>query len=180
MPALYLHPADPLWQFAGRNAMINDLREFGLIGPSTAETEAAEFVAGDRFMEHVMFLGCSPQLLPDPAQAKDGQQMCRIRLSCYRKVGFLCTTIRPAVRCGSCRTAAGLSDTDRYDAVYRCINCGKESLVSDLDWRRGAGFGRFFIEIRGVYPHEAVPADALLNRLGELSNCRWKYFYFQG
>ena len=179
MPSLYLHPANPIWQPAGHNSMLDALRDEGLIGPPTAGTDTDEFLAGDRFMERVMFLGCSPQLVLEPSPAGDGQQLCYIRLHCYKEVRFLCSSQRPAVRCDSCRAPARLSDPELHDAVYRCEKCGRESLYSALDWRQGAGFGRFFIEINGVYPHEAVPSDALLNGLGALSNCRWKYFYMQ-
>ena len=179
MPSLYLHPANPLWQPAASNSVSSALRESGLTGPLVAKTTADEYLAGDRFMERVMFLGCSPQLALDPVQSADGQQLCCIRLHNFREVNFLCTGRRPAVRCGTCRANAGLSEPDYYDAVYRCGKCGRESLYSDLDWRKGAGFSQYFIEIRGVYPHEAVPSDALLNRLNTLSDCHWKYFYQQ-
>jgi len=180
MPSLYLHPANPLWRPAAHNSMGSALREFGLAGPLIEETKVNEYVAGDRFMERIVFLGCSPQLPLAPAQPGDGQQPCYIHLHDNREVSFLCATRRPAVRCGDCRTAAGLSEPDCYDSVFLCEKCGMESLYSDLDWRKSAGFGRFFIEIKGVYPHEAVPSDALLNRLDALSDCRWKYFYLHG
>ena len=179
MPFLYLHPANPIWQPAGHNSVLDTLRDAGLIGPPTARTDTDEFLAGDRFMERVMFLGCSPQLVLEPSQVGDGQQLCSIRLRRYKEVRFLCSTRHLAVRCDGCRAHARLSDPELHDAVYRCEKCGRESLYSDLDWRQGAGFGCFFIEINGVYPHEAVPSDALLNGLGVVSNCCWKYFYMQ-
>ena len=179
MPSLYLHPANPIWQPAGHNSVLDTLRDAGLIGPPTARTDTDEFLAGDRFMQRVMFLGCSPQLVLEPSQVGDGQQLCSIRLRRYKEVRFLCSTRHLAVRCDGCRAHARLSDPELHDAVYRCEKCGRESLYSDLDWRQGAGFGCFFIEINGVYPHEAVPSDALLNGLGVVSNCCWKYFYMQ-
>ncbi|MFQ5643702.1 MAG: hypothetical protein ACE5FQ_08380 [Thiogranum sp.] len=180
MPSLYLHPADALWQPAEYDAMIDALCATGLIGRPGAQAGTDGFPAGDRFMQQIMFLGCSPQPVFDPSQAQDGSQPCCVHLRCYEEVRFLGTERCPAVRCAGCRTPARLPGPHSHDALYRCGQCGNESRFPDLDWRKGAGFGRFFIEISGVYPHEAVPSDALLNTLGTLSGCHWKYFYTQG
>ena len=42
-----------------------------------------------------------------------------------------------------------------------------------------AGFGRTFIEIRGIYPSEAVPTDALLDKLQRLADGPWKTIYIK-
>jgi len=177
MPALYLHPADPLWQPAGPDAVAAILHAVGLIGRPDAPTGPGEFAVGERFMEQVMFLGCAPQ--PAPALAADGAQPCSIRLHHYQQVRLLQDEPRPAVRCAACRAAVHLSTPYTCQVLYHCEQCGREALLPELDWRKGAGFARFFIEIRGIYPHEAVPSDALLNTLGGLSGGDWDYFYIR-
>jgi hypothetical protein len=153
------------------------LRDLGLIGRLTASEDVAEFQAGERFLKLVTFLGCSPQIVLDPELAGAGQALCYIRLISYREVTLLTGKSKPAVRCPKCRAIVELSNAGSFAAPYQCQQCGNTSRVSDLDWRQTAGFGRCFIEINGIYPHEAVPADNLLNALKDYSHCQWKYFY---
>ena len=51
--------------------------------------------------------------------------------------------------------------------------------LTDLSFRKAAGIGHTFIEIRGIYPSEAVPTDALLNRLQRLSGGPWRTIYIR-
>ena len=177
MPSLLLHADDPLWQAADPDSLASTLHHLGLIGPFRASEHVAEFQAGEQFLRLVMFLGCSPQVVLDTEFAEQGQAVCHIRLLSYREVTLLTGKSMPAVRCAKCRAAVDLSSAGSFAARYRCQQCGNESRVSDLDWRQGAGFGRCFIEVDGIYPHEAVPSDKLLNALRAYSHCDWKYFY---
>jgi hypothetical protein len=177
MPSLLLHADDPLWQAADPDSLASTLHELGLIGSCAASEHVAECQAGEQFLRLVMFLGCSPQVVLDPELAEQGQAVCHIRLLRYREVTLLTGKSKPAVRCTKCRAAVDMSGAASFEACYRCQQCGNESRVSDLDWRQSAGFGRCFIEINGVYPHEAVPSDKLLNALHAYSHRNWKYFY---
>jgi hypothetical protein len=70
-----------------------------------------------------------------------------------------------------------LVSADVFDSHYRCRSCGEQHRLTDLDWRQGAGYGRFFIDINAIYPQEAVPSDKLLLALRDYSGRDWKYFY---
>jgi DNA-directed RNA polymerase subunit RPC12/RpoP len=177
MPSLLLHADDPLWQAAGPDSLASSLRDLGLIGSLTASEHVAEFQAGGQFLKLVMFLGCSPQVVLDPEFAEQGQAVCHIRLLSYSKVTLRAAKSKPAVRCAKCRAAVDVSSAGSFETRYRCQQCGNESRASDLDWRQSAGFGRCFIQVNGIYPHEAVPSDKLLNALHACSHCNWKYFY---
>jgi len=177
MPSLLLHADDPLWQAADPDSLAGALHQLGLIGSFTASEHVAEFLAGEEFLRLVMFLGCSPQVVLDPVLAQQGQAVCLIRLLSYREVTLLTAKSMPAVRCTKCRAAVDRSSAGSFEARYRCQQCGNECRVSDLDWRQSAGFGRCFIEVNGIHPHEAVPSDKLLNALHAYSHCNWKYFY---
>jgi len=177
MPSLLLHADDPLWQPAEQDVLAATLHHLGLIGPLTGSEHVAEFQVGEQFLRLVMFLGCSPQVLLDPELAEQGQAVCCIRLLSYREVTLLTGKSKPAARCTKCRAAVELSAAGSFETRYRCQQCGNASRLSDLDWRQGAGFGRCFIEINGIYPQEAVPSDKLLNALHAYSQRNWKYFY---
>ena len=124
MPALLLHPAEPGWRPEGPGQLRDCLRRIGLIG-EPAPGGGPDYLAGPRFLQQVVFLGCSPnlRLAPDPADPEAAY--CHVRLP-------------PA--------AAG--------AARRCP-----------------------VEIEGVHPHEAVPADSLLAALAALSSCDWRWSY---
>lgn len=177
MPSLLLHADDPRWHPADPQSLVAILLELRLIRPSTASEPVAEFRAGEQFLRLVMFLGCSPHVLLDAETAAQGQVVCHIRLRSYGDVTLLAAKAKPSARCANCRAAADLSSTAAFENGYRCRQCGSESRVSDLDWRQCAGFGRCFVEVSGIHPHEAVPSDKLLNALRAYSQCNWKYFY---
>ena len=70
-------------------------------------------------------------------------------------------------------------ESDPSDYRWNCPECDKQSRPNELDWRQSAGFGRFFVEIWGIHPAEAVPADALMETLGRSTDSRWGFFYVQ-
>ena len=177
MPSLLLHAADPQWRPACPGSLREALQELGLIAAGSASEEPAEFLVGAQFLQLVTFLGCSPHVVLDPDDPEQGQTACCVRLLNYPEVNFVSARPDPAVRCANCRAPAEPSGPHRSDESYRCEQCGKESGLTDLDWRQGAGFARCFIEIVGIHPHEAVPSDKLLNTLRAVSGCGWKYFY---
>jgi hypothetical protein len=177
MPSLLLHAVDPLWRPADPDSLTSTLLELGLIRSRAVADGGGDFPVGEQFLKLVMFLGCSPQVTVDPETTQPGQTACHIRLLSYQRVSFVCAKTPPAARCAKCRAAAELVSVDAYDGRNRCRNCGEEYRLADLDWRQGAGYGRFFVEIQGVYPQEAVPSDKLLIALRGYSRCNWKYFY---
>ena len=177
MPALLLHASDPLWHPTDLNEFIDLLHDLGLIGSRTPSDQFAEFVAGEKFLDLVMFLGCSPQIVLDPETAQPGQTVCRVRMLSYKRVMFISAKASPTARCPRCRAAIDLPRVAGYRAPYQCENCGNAYRLTDLDWRQSAGFGRCFVAIDGIYPQEALPTDKLLNGLCAYSRRDWKHFY---
>ena len=90
-------------------------------------------------------------------------------------------------RCIECRRreeswadviAAWNADPEAYR--WSCPACGHQARPFDLDWRQSAGFGRFFVEVWGIHPAEAIPSDALLDALTRSTRKPWSFFYWQG
>jgi hypothetical protein len=177
MPSLLLHADDACLVPDDQSALVHLLTDLGLTGDTWEDEREYGFWPGQQFLSLVMFLGCSPLVGFDPHQAGEGQPVCRLLMHSYSDVKFLSTTPCPAGRCPHCRTGLKVAQDAPHDGVYTCPGCGRSAVVSDLDWRQGAGFGRFFIEIRGIYPHEAVPTDKLLDTLRDSSGTNWRYFY---
>ena len=62
---------------------------------------------------------------------------------------------------------------------WSCMTCGYTGQLTDLNFRKSAGFGKIFIEIRGIHPSEAIPGEALLASLQTLTGCQWNTLYIK-
>ena len=176
MHSLFLHCENPLWRPDSAGEVARLLGGMGLTGAAQAD-DALLFDAGEQFLALVMFLGCSPQVSLDAQAAADGQPVCRVRLHEAPAVRLLASRPAPALRCPACRAPQSCPDPVAYDRVLTCAACAESFPLHRLDWRRGAGFGCFFVEIENIFPHEAVPADGLMSGLEAFSGARWQYFY---
>ncbi len=176
MHSLVLHCSDPCWRPAHASDVADVLARLGLTGAARPDVPGL-YAAGDAFLSLVTFLGCAPQISLTEADAREGQPVCRVRLHRFDTTTLLASAPPPAPRCPSCRAGVCVPPEAPFDGEIGCAGCGEEHLLHRLDWRRGAGFGRCFVEVENVYPHEAVPAEVLLERLAELSAVRWDYFY---
>lgn len=177
MPSLLLHPDEPDWVPADRADFVALLGNLGLIDAASEAGEGSVFRLGRQFLDLVMFLGCSPHVVIDPQDPDGGQPVCRLRYHVYSDVRFLSARMPPAVRCPHCRAPASGGVQRAPDRPFSCPQCGRISAAQALDWRQAAGFGRCFLELSGIYPHEAVPSDRLMETLRNYSRSPWCYFY---
>ncbi len=177
MASLLLHPNDPLWRLPRPGDLVALLRDLGLLDAEGRLDDPSVYLAGDRFLQLLVFLGCAPQVVLRPDDTGDAQGMCSVRLLAFDTPVFLAANPLPNVRCAGCRAPASLEPGCSFDTRYRCGQCGDTVLAGDLDWRRGAGYGCLFVEVRGIHPQEALPSDKLLQELGRFSRRNWKYFF---
>lgn len=185
---LVLHPAGP--EYAPEDSQLLEcaLREIGLIGARFSGEPASRFLAGERLLELVIFLGCSPAVElapPDDPQSRNQGRFCHVRLPAPTPAGQARSGLRQLqARCPHCRHRVvepeRLLEQVRHGGTgvrWQCPGCGAELAIPDLNWRHSAGFARTFIEIWGVFPHEAVPSDELLDTLSRETGVKWRYFY---
>lgn len=177
MPSLLLFPGDPRWVPGERRAFMASLAELGLIAAADRSDDTGAYHPGPEYLALVMFLGCSPRVSFDPLHNDEGQAAGLLRCHIYSEVRFVAPATLAKARCPRCRAPAGPVDVTAYDRPFLCTKCGWMSTVSDLDWRQVAGFGRCFLDIGGIHPHEAVPSDRLLESLRDRSMCDWRYCY---
>jgi hypothetical protein len=190
---LILLPADPLCPPVNCEQLAGELQAIGLIGAPVALADDVFYPTGDNFLQLVSFLGCSPTIELDPpadlttlVSASATGKFCHLFLDCTASLAFRADSQCPPPRCPECRqpvvdwqTAieAWKQNTARSDWI--CANCGFTGQLTGLQFRKAAGFGRTFIEIRGIYPSEAVPTEALLGTLQRLTNKPWKTIYIK-
>lgn len=189
---LVLYPADPDCPRPAPALLERRLQALGLIGPAFTCAGATAYPVGERFLQLVTFLGCSPAIeleLPadEPARtlACESGRVCHVRLvQTTDGLRFRADARLPAPRCPGCRQPvsdwpARLADWQRDPAhsSWCCGSCGYRGRLYDLNFRKHGGFGHTFIEIHGIHPAEAVPVSALPGALRELSGCDWKILY---
>lgn len=169
---LVLYPTNSKWAPDDLAAFAEQLRQTGLTGK---RHRPGLFSAGPAYLEMIVYLGCSPQIALGETETAT-----TIRLNGPFDMPELITVANARPRCRSCRQTLDLKKTLGWaDETVTCLHCNTSSYAVKLDWRRKAGFARFFIEISNVFESEAVPSDGLLEKLEHLTGQTWDYFYWR-
>jgi len=158
------------------------LSEAGLLGTPLEGCNEA-FAVGERFLQLVIFAGCSVRIELSPMGEVP---FCHIRFTGpFRRPVFLSGRNTRPPRCRNCRGRlrnwqAVRSDRDNAQLVQiPCPTCGETSPPWSYDWKGQAGFGRLFIQVEEIFPGEATPTPALMGLLAASSGCKWRHFYIQ-
>jgi len=158
------------------------LSEAGFLGPPL-EGRNEGFAVGERFLQLVIFAGCSVRIELSPMGEAP---FCHIRFTGpFRRPVFLSGRNTRPPRCRNCRGRlrnwqAVLSDRDNAGpGQITCPACGEASPPWGYDWKGQAGFGRLFLQIEEVFPGEATPTPALMGLLEASNGCKWRHFYIQ-
>ncbi len=176
--SLFLAPENPDSSFSDIETLKKSLVENGLIQPSDSNT----CYCGDSFAQLVTFMGCSPHLVFEPPE--DGNEnYCHIILHHHEQVKLYTGQQTAPPRCPSCRfrLADWKNDREKWserpEQSWECPQCQASHVPATLDWRQSGGAGRLLIEIKNIFPGEAVPVDLLMNSLKNITSEKWRYFY---
>ena len=170
--SLFLYATAPLVDDLTADAIVDWLTLQGLI--RSGQT-APPFTADERLMEFINYLGCSPILTAGGIEAA-------LLVHRFERLTGLGGDSVVTLRYPGCGhviedPARLLQAGDPERCAWRCAECGNEGLAQDINWRKSAGFSNCFIEISGIFPKEALPNDALLRGLADLSGSDWQWFY---
>ena len=164
---------------------IAELQKEGFIGETFNAHQQNGYLIGDHFLKLITFLGCSPHIeVSPPAQLSDWHKFCYVEIQSFDTPQYFKGVNTPKCSCPHCRARVSqvLSELESWapgQQALVCPKCQENSPVENLNWRHGAGFGRFFLIVNSIYPNEAVPADRLMNLLADSTRQPWDYFYFE-
>ena len=163
---MVLFPDDPLAAPTDVDAFVAALTTRGLLGERWRDNR---FLVGRRFMQEIVFVGCSPFLRVDP---RDDLRFCHLQLEIMEQPRFLRSADAGRPRCPECGGEMDESDPE----AYRCHGCGRELAAWQCRWRPGRALhARSLLSIWTLQRGDARPTEALLAFLGEqLGGAPWK------
>ena len=193
---LVLCPHDPQWiSTAGEEEIDVELvlRSVGLIAAQADVLQAGRFYIGERFLQHVNFMGCAPAVEFTPSEVNDlndaryWRQFTFVHIpDVLEEPAWYADLTMAKPQCPVChkRTALAQDQAKAYfnesENQFCCPHCLQQSSPCDLGWREFGGCARTLISIVNVYPKEAIPTENLLLQLEEQTQIAWRYFYYDG
>lgn len=188
---LILLPIEPQCQPLDCEQLASELQAIRLIGDAVTLDNEVFYPTGEQFLQHISFLGCAPMIeLEAPADPETlsaesaAGKFCHVFIHSSTSLCLRADRQCPAPRCPECRQPftdwrTAFSNFQQHPTLadWNCTGCSFNGQLTDLVFRKAAGIGHTFIEIRGIYPSEAVPTDALLSRLQRFSGSGWKTIY---
>lgn len=137
-----------------------------------------QYLAGEKFLSLLTFLGCSPNINLLPLENESHCYITLITPSAGTQLLGYTNTARP--KCPNCTKRINNWQTADWTQANKQCTCDKCQTITDyakLNWKHECGFARGGFEVSYIYPHEAVPTEQLLNGLKLLSNFEWTYCY---
>ena len=167
--------------------LLDGLSKIGLIGKAFQLQDSMHYQVGEQFLEQVIFLGCSPYIALQASEVVSGENVdkgegyCHVCIRQTDELHWMLSSDAVEARCCRCRASTPFHLPEiTLDLPSVCPACKQALGWNDWDLRKKGGIGRTFIEIWGIHPHEAVPAESLLAGLANCSKVNWRYFYSYG
>jgi len=180
---LYLYSTDLTYFPENISQFIQQCQQYEFIGQAANNLGQNYYHIGDKFLNMVTFMGCSPYLKIYPENEND-TDYCSAYISDDTSVTFINSNSNTGPRCPNCRKLVR-SESELWKDWHSgnekksilCEHCNTSISFQDLDWRKNAGLVNFTIRISNIFPKEAIPSEQLLSQLKLFTNVEWKYFY---
>lgn len=174
--SLVLHASDQNWMPDDLETLINFLQKLELIGQAINKNENS-FLIGEKFLNHISFMGCSPHIKFDN-EDNDGK-FTFIRLHLTETITTLTSQHSFAPHCPQCKKPEKTWRDLLKNNQIECSHCQTTSEAWHYNWRKSAGFSRCYIEITDIFPKETIPQPAFLKSLENKFLTSWTYFYYR-
>lgn len=144
-----------------------------LISCKLIHFKSEQLLPADLFMQHITFLGCSPNLGEGISTQITAQKTSNIRAIGGNSISKL--------SCPHCKEKLDepslLISNYSINKNWYAPCCLQKIPLSSINWRKSAGFSNTFIQISNIFPKEAIPSDDFLLLLSQFSLSSWHYFY---
>ena len=166
LPRLVLFPDDPDFVPENIPQLIDELTAFGLLGKPWRDQR---YLTGTRFMQEIVFVGCSPFLRVDPQEDLD---FCHIEIPEPTETpAFHAGAYSGTARCPSCKSPLPQSSADKLF----CPACQQAFPAERCLWRPGRTVrSRVVINIWGIQKGDAQPTEGLMQLLEQTTGAAWK------
>ncbi len=186
---LILYPGDAALPPVASANLAAVLADTGLAGESFHHRGLNYFLPGERFLDLIVFLGCSPVIELQRQDDEHGEpqmdRFCHIHVAAPLPAPRLHVgDVGSTPRCPSCRApiaqwqqALSAWQEEPMRASWHCPACGASAAAAQIQWRQAAAVLRCGVELGGIHPFEAIPADELLSALERATSQPWRYYY---
>lgn len=184
MPKLVFHAKNPNYVPENVANIVKTLQQIGFVGAQWQSPDVVygeRYLIGNSFLSLITFMGCAPAIELEPIEDNpESTEFCHIEIEDIKEnINFVRGSEHIISRCPHCRQRHADWKIIPESLLYACDKCNVETHLSEYDWKNTAGCGRFFINLHGIYPQEALPTLNLLQTLEKITGTEWTYFYIQ-
>jgi len=181
---LVFHPQAADFAMTSWDRLVAGLRSEEFLDKPFAADNGRCFLIGERFLQFITFMGCSPsvELTPPPNGSLDFCHICFNDI--YDRPHFRCASQNVFARCPQCRKRMANWEhaifqwrADSTAVNFQCDKCSSQVSIFQVTWRNTAGFARMFMDVYSIYPQEGIPTDQLLSVLEKHTGTPWNYFF---
>ena len=175
--SLFLYPEQPDFSIHDMPYFISALQKMGFIWQKIDPQEIdLHFFTGDKYLDFIAYMGCAPSIQFEAGEK--GEDFCLIKIHYYNSAKLIHskTQLRPP-QCPECKKPVKNWQQNKASTTIHCDLCHSTSAIETFSWRKMAGYAQLFIEITDIFPKEAIPQQLLLDKLGNITNTGWQYFY---
>lgn len=175
--SLYLCPVDHSFSTRSMPSLILALQQIGFIAERIETQEIDQhYLTGNKFLDHIAYMGCAPAIQFEASE--DNSPFCFIKIHDYKSTKLIYSQQQSRnPHCPKCKKTLKKWHSNLTGSQIHCDQCDTTSSIEDLNWRKMAGYARLFIEITDIFPKEAMPQQSLLQKLAEITDTDWAFFY---
>ena len=176
--SLYLTPAQANFKATNLPALIEDLQQTGLISNEIDPLNTEhEYYTGEKYLDYIAYMGCAPAINFE-ANEGSNNDFCFIQIHDYESPRLIHNKKQArAPHCPQCKKPVKDWESNLSNSTIHCSQCNTSSNIGAYNWRKMAGFAQLFIEITDIFPKEAIPQQLLLDKLADITDVEWVYFY---
>ena len=180
--SLYLHPEHVTFNITNNSTFVETLQTIGLIShPINQQQIKNRYFTGDKYLDYIAYLGCAPNIQLEASHDSDDQDsndFCHIRIHQHKTTQLIYNQKQlNAPHCPNCKKSVKGWQHKKTATTITCNQCDTTSNIETFNWRKMAGYAQLFVEITDIFPKEAIPHQLLLDKLANITNVKWRYFY---